>query len=283
MTNYVVPLEDNEKRMIVQAISDGINDAFDAFLQRPSATRNSRPFLLWDMINTNLKNITHSHRTIKPIITRVDRGTWEFVALYEKTTAHLYVVMSLDRVRDLKKHLGDRLVYHYLQQLCAVNGNGTPVPIQTSLFESILGKAETDDVVIRPEVKVSQLITDLGVEKCVTIIFDRFERQLTAVSAEILDFQFDMSYEENWEDFIPTDYSSMIQSENDQTEEFIDDESELVNLKAHHKNNNTENSIDSGHVSLKDYRKTDNAEKFTDSGEGLGLKKNEPDLNTDDN
>lgn len=276
MTDNEVPLRDDVKRMIIQAIHDGVNDGLDSFREGQVATGNSRPFLSWDMINTNLKNIPHW--AIKPIKTRVNRGTWEFVPLYDESHSHLYVVMGLGRVRDLKKQLTNRRECHYLQQLCAVNGNGMATPRQMSLFDDVTREIKTDDAIIAREGTVSQLIMDLAPKKCITITFDRFERQITEVSAKILDSQLDESYNENWNDFIPADYSGMLPNEQGRTEELIDHEDEIdgMNLKRNRESANTENSTDSGVVQLKDHRKNDHAD-------GVGLKKNETEWTTDDN
>ena len=177
VTGYMVPLVDNKKREIIQAIGTGINDSASGFLgERRWITRNSRPFLMWDMINVHLSDVLTG--SIKPILTRTDRGRWELVALYDESEAHLYVVMTSGRLKELKRHLCDRLTPHYLQQLCAVNGRDVPTLTQIDMF---------DDVIVRPQTVVSQLLADLAIEQCVTICFDHFEGHVTTVTAQVLD------------------------------------------------------------------------------------------------
>ena len=105
---------------VYSAISQAIREDLEAYTsQRILATQNSRNFLKWDLINTNIINNLRNN-LIEVEIVRM--GSWKFLLIFDKENNCIYSLMNTKRYNTIcnNKLLNAPL---YMQALVELNNN----------------------------------------------------------------------------------------------------------------------------------------------------------------
>ncbi|MGE5632196.1 MAG: DUF5986 family protein, partial [Caulobacteraceae bacterium] len=132
-----IPLDDNHKSLIIQAISDGNKkEVLDFMAEYDLETYNGIHFLKWDFANTNLlRNLSDDRFQCL----KIKRGPWKLVLVYDKETKYLYSLMNKHRFLQLQERVNKEQV-HYIDALALINkglrGNGKNKQLRLFIVKS---------------------------------------------------------------------------------------------------------------------------------------------------
>ncbi|EGL18161.1 MULTISPECIES: DUF5986 family protein [unclassified Paenibacillus] len=208
-----ISMADNHKTVIIDAIRNASKkDIMEFRMERKVETFNSVHFLKWDFINTNLIRTlpTSQFQCVK-----IKRGPlWELVLIYDKETQYLYAAMQEKRFHQLSERTYKETV-HYIDALSSINcdleANVKLNPAkQLSLFES-----ENDDWNAQVEYELNSMLHMLEgeVKRFVLITFSTEKGEIASVNAIMPNAKLEITYEENWNEFITADFSIALESQ----------------------------------------------------------------------
>ncbi|MCY8523201.1 DUF5986 family protein [Bacillus atrophaeus] len=198
-----VPMSDNYKTLIIKSVADAFSKDIKAFkADYDLETYNSENFLKWDFINTNLVNAL-SFGDFQ--CSKVKRGPWRFVLIFDKNSGNLYSLMRQERFYEIQEKT-NREKIHYLDALASIND--FVEAIQESFRQ--INLFDIDGQLWREEAEkiLSELIQNIdGEVKCFTLLtFSNNKSEITDFSALTLTPSLGIAYEESWNDFIPAEY-----------------------------------------------------------------------------
>ncbi len=206
----VFNLSDKICRKIVECIHEALGDGIKEVVARNRLkTKNSVPFLKWDILNTLLCDEFDTPDCMSYI---AKRGAWKLILLYDKNTGFLFSFMRESRFNSLRKDFDKRKKMHYIDILAMfLNEDLRAKALQTKL-PLVFGKDKkfSDEERMHEIVHnfLIQLLEDqLLLSRHALILFDGTDYGLTSVRAVMIDTQMNIVEQENWNSYIPTDIS----------------------------------------------------------------------------
>ncbi|MBW4084095.1 DUF5986 family protein [Paenibacillus sp. S150] len=218
--HYVIPMDDSDKTLIIDAVVQANKrDIHDFKLENDFKTFVSKHFLKWDFIN---KNVT---RTLNPKYQciGIERGSlWEFVLIFNQATGCAYALMNEKRFYQLRERkVRDKV--HYIDALASVNTDVVSRESeQLNLFE--VDNSDWEEAVNAVLKKMAfPIIGEL--KRFVLVTFKTEKGEMKSVNSYIPTPDLRIAHEENWNDFIAPDYSTVFsheaEAEANQDEEIV--------------------------------------------------------------
>lgn len=197
----------NFYQQVYSSISQAIKEDLESYTsQRNLVTQNSRNFLKWDLINTNIKeSLTSSNYEVEI----VKMGSWKFLLILDKESNTLYSLMNTKRYETI---CSNKTVNAPLYIKALVELNQQLGYAQTSLFE---------------DEKHDSCYTDLLNELCrtfyshdndfsninykiITFATNRFD-EVVGLNLLTLDINLDLLNKENLFEYITPEYQNNIE------------------------------------------------------------------------
>lgn len=190
---------DEYKVSVIQAITDAKRTDIQDFIREyEPESLNGIDFLVWDFINSNLVRNAADDRLIA---IKIKRGRWTLVMLYDTELKYLYTLMKHKRFKQLQNQRKNRSAAHYIDALALLNNELHADNDQLVLFED---EAWDEGV----EALLHRIVREYQneIERFVVIGFSTSKDDITAVSAIVPSPELGIVYEEDWSEFIPTNY-----------------------------------------------------------------------------
>ena len=213
MNQYVssIPLSDNYKTNIIQAVCDGNKRNIQYFGQENSLpTTNSIHMLKWDYVNRNLIEKLSSE---KFVCHKVIRGIWSFILVHDIETDSYYSLMNENNFAKIRKNFPKRVNKaraHYLDALASINFHLQPMvePVRQGCLFDEDHELWANDV----QKVLGKILPGINVEKSTHVLVGFSTRHLdtTAVCAYVLTKDLDIAAVEDWSEFIEADFDSVI-------------------------------------------------------------------------
>lgn len=215
MNTNAIPLSNEFIAKIVQCVEDAVGDDIRADIRRNDLqTRNSVPFRIWDLLNTN---IIRSLDTKECTIAKPHRGPWEMLIVFEKTSQYIFTFMREKRFAELQRRQRQRGRMHYIDMLSS-QFNKDLLADQQQL--SFMPHRFSDEE--RLAELVQSLLNDLDsdadvVRHHVLVLFDTVGYQLTHIRAVMLTPSLDIAKgsEQDWSRYIRGDESAIVEEVDD--------------------------------------------------------------------
>jgi len=196
---------------IVRCVEDAVGDDIRADIrQHDLQTRNSTPFRIWDLLNTN---VIKSLDTEDCTIAKAHRGPWEMLIVFERTTQCILTFMREKRFTELRNHQHKRVHMHYIDML-AKQFNEDLLSDQQQL--SFIPHTFSDED--RLADLVQTMLHDLEgeadvVRHHVLVLFETVGYQLTHIRAVMVTPSLDIAKnsEQNWSRYITADESAVVE------------------------------------------------------------------------
>lgn len=225
-SNFIIPMIDKHKTLLIQAIMDAIKkDIIDFRMENHLETFISIHLLKWDFINKNIIRAIRKLSLENYQCVIIKRGSlWEQVLIYDKETGFLYTLMNEKRFFQLSVRPSKQSV-HYLDGLAFINSDLEPIESgeQLSLFEfdNSAWNEKVNNV-------LKSMVHMLGeIKRFVLITFKTEKGEVTSVNTYMPTADLGIAYSENWDEFITADFSVALTREdfiqNEQEEEIIID------------------------------------------------------------
>lgn len=196
---------------IVHCVEDAVGDDILADIQyHDLRTTVSSPSRIWDFLNTNLvKNLEMENCTIA----KAQRGFWQMIILYEKTTQCIFTFMREKRFAELRRCQRYRAHMHYLDMV-AMQFNKELLADQQQL--TFFPHVFSDENMLAE--RVQALLHDLGdeipvVRNHVLVLFDTAGYQLTHIRAVMVTPSLDIAQNasQDWSQYISDNISSVVE------------------------------------------------------------------------
>ncbi|MBO5948454.1 hypothetical protein J6Q66_06430 [bacterium] len=199
MANDKFNLDEELLKAIAISISEGIGiDFVDARKQLDTFTKNSSPTLIWDLINSNLKNRLGQDYAC---IYKKQRGIWEFLLIIDKKSKKVITVMRENRLRSIIKH-PYKNKKHYAAALALLNENLKPR--QRKLVNIPLNSVDNEFLQELSQELCSEIEQNMLKESLYCILsFKSSSGVMTAFSANYLTRNLEISETISLNDFIP--------------------------------------------------------------------------------
>lgn len=205
MDAFRIPISDDAKRDIYQAVKNGLLD-MDEFVSRENLSfQNGFPQLKWAFI---FNRLYHDFQFENGEVLRGKRGPWPLVMIYDEYTSYVYVVLKKKNFNLIQKNLGKKKVPHYLEALSTYN-NGIEKEIDPSQIEQYQLQLDFN---IDQESMDKVLLSLLGnlkgqIKRLVVVTFEGTSKSLDEINALIPNSNLDILYLEDWSKFIEVDYT----------------------------------------------------------------------------
>ena len=198
-------------KKIVNCVADAVGDDILTDIRKNRLkTKNSIPSRIWDLINTNLIERLEAEDCTIAI---ANRGPWDMIIIYEKTTHNIITFMREKRFAQIRKNQRKRNHMHYVDvfskyfnhELLASNQQLSILPHHFS-DESQLAEL------------AHKLLHDLEnstdiVKHHVLVLFDTVGYQLTHIRAVMVTPSLDtaLNCEQDWSKYIPNTESIIVE------------------------------------------------------------------------
>ncbi len=196
----------------ISAIANSISEAVSYDIKQSKQllnthTTNSTPNLIWDLINTNIKNKL-GKENVEIITQKI--GLWEFLIVYDKSSNNVLTIMRDARLKLLvrgqnkyKKHYAAILAYRFNKGL-------QPKARQRTLF--VVSSNETEDNKYK-EMMSNELCSkfeSLGDNSRYAIIsFSASNYQLNSLAVSLFTPKFEPVHKESLDNYIKPSYDSI--------------------------------------------------------------------------
>ncbi len=201
-----------EKKMLVNAIQNGLLDSKRERESNQTITNNRKHMSKWDFVNTNVsKTLEYNERFC---IIPLDRGLFEPIMIFDRKTKNLYTIM---KVKNFEKVLSRQEITkcHYMDAMLDNNLPYKTNPNQLSLLEAndmFSEKAEQQIDELSTNIK-TMFHTDI-ISKYYTIVVDFSGYILTSVEIYFCSKWLEILENESWNDFILPSYEIVGEPDN---------------------------------------------------------------------
>lgn len=218
----VFELESEWKEAMLNAMQDGVDIADGVLKKMRLVTQNGRNEMLWNSMNTEVKNVLPNDRFI---VLPTNRGIWQFIIVYDTETKIIYTLMKSARFKDVRhKYEKCNGKVHYLECLAELNRSYCEVEyFQTSFLEDNIDRAEEKEKVL------CKMLNDIReqAEKYILITFELEKKEIKLPQANLLSPNLDIMEVEDWRQYITLAYDAVLNMEeidevNDVNEEEFD-------------------------------------------------------------
>lgn len=213
--SIVSSIAQNIAMSVVKCIETAVGDGIREDLQKSKLrTTNSKGSRIWDLLNTELLD---SMDTIECSSAIANRGAWQMVVLFEKTSGCVMTLMREKRFAELKKAQKRRKRMHYVDMLPKMfNSELLSDHDQIVLFPKEF--EDEHDLAVLVQRLLCDLVSDISiVRNHVLVLFDTIGFQLTSVRAVMITPNLDVASgcEENWNKYISSNESVIVQQVED--------------------------------------------------------------------
>ncbi|WP_283610300.1 DUF5986 family protein [Faecalispora anaeroviscerum] len=192
---------------VVHCVNDAVGDSIreDTYYLK---TKNSTPTRIWDILNTKLCN---EMPKISCVADSTQRGSWQMVPVFSQEKRILFTFMRESRFEQLFKNLKKRKNPHYLDGLVNILNAKLLNNDQMTLYPiDLFDEDNMKDI-------VQKILFDLKVERefidhHALILFESHNFELISIRAVVIDKNMKIVYEENWNQYITADVSTIMQS-----------------------------------------------------------------------
>ena len=199
------------KKDFVSCVQSAVGDEIKEDMLKLRTT-NSRAARIWDLINTDLYDISDVHGCKTYL---VHRGPWGMVVVYEPATCTLYTFMREARFKQIRKKVrAGEDKSHYLRLLVkSLNGNLECQYQEDALFpdEAPEKLSEKDNKII-DDMLVQLRADQAKITNHVVVLFESVTRpyQLVSIRAVMLDKNLAVFSQEDWTRLITVEESAII-------------------------------------------------------------------------
>lgn len=193
---------------VVNCVNDAVGDSIKEDMHG-LRTKNSAPSRIWDLLNTKLCGNMPSVSCIANV---TKRGSWQMVPVYDTSTGVLFTFMRENRYDELHKKVRSRKTPHYVDCLVDTLNPDLVAPIgQVSLFPIPFSEKERMYEVVQ-KILYDLQVEEQAVKRHALILFSSSGFELLSIRAVMIDKRMDVVCEENWEKYIPTNISAIMES-----------------------------------------------------------------------
>lgn len=219
-------------RKLIEIVSDSISNAIgddikEDIKSQGLITHNSTPTRIWDHLDTNLcKKFNGFDIVARP----TKRGSWELVPIFERKTGFLYVLMRENRLKILRKESSKRKSPHYAEALArTLNRDLQARYYQVPLMEVNEEKFDNEDYIRKVVLKIFEdlNIPNNIVKRHALILFNDVNGILLSLRCCIIDSNLNTVEEDNWNEYIKVNESTVADEVIDETSKFNDPTSGL--------------------------------------------------------
>lgn len=199
--NLVIDMEIEEKKIIVQALQNGLERFNEHIRNARTVTNMGYTGTKWDMINTECKDAL-SEKKYDVVVYK--RGVWQLILMYDKDIKTLYTLMKEKRYEDICKTVKSNKV-HYLEAITTVNKGLVEEKQEQMAFFEGFNELKIEKI----ENTVEQLLNNIDgeVKKHVLITFTDKNLELSSISALIVTPSLQILHKEDWTEYIEPKYS----------------------------------------------------------------------------
>lgn len=213
--NMINSISKNIAISIVKCIESAVGDGIREDLQKNNLrTTNSKGSRIWDLLNTALLD---SMDTVECSTAVSNRGPWQMVVLFEKSSGSVMTLMREQRYAELKKAQKRRNRMHYVDMLPKMfNSELLSDHEQITLFPKEF--ADENDLAVLVQRLLGDLVSDISVVRNhVLVLFDTRGFHLTNVRAVMITPNLDIASrcEVNWSKYISSNESIIVQQVED--------------------------------------------------------------------
>ena len=205
--NDPIPMPDAYKRRVVDCINDGDFRYKMCLIDYHTDTHNGSGHTLWNFINTQvIDTLPNSDYTVL----QTNKNSWEFVAIFEKSSSFLYLLTRDETLKALKGH-HDEKVMHYFNAFSVLNARllaGYEVePYQYNMFDEY-SMFEDPEIVNMLGNDLSKMLRNLNedVKRFVLVCFSQKDSKVNKIYAEVPVYGFRTVYQEPWTYVLDADY-----------------------------------------------------------------------------
>lgn len=218
MKNGKFKLDGELLRAVAMSISEGVGiDFIDARKQLNTYTKNSSATLIWDLINSNLKNRLGEDYAC---IYKKQRGIWEFLLIVDKKSKKIITIMRENRLKQITKH-PFKNKKHYTAALVLMNENLKPR--QRKLVNIPLNREDNDFLQELSQELCSEIEQNMLAESLYCILsFKSSSGHMTAFSANYLTKNLEISEVISLNDFIPKKNYDTVVADTEKLEDIQD-------------------------------------------------------------
>lgn len=172
---------------IATAIQKAFKEQLPLRSPKDLETRNSLPFLIWDCINTSLKELD-GYETFEVRTAR--RGSWSFLLLFESESQTIITLIKKRRFEGIQKAAAKNIP-RYLKELlsCLKNKDFIGDGAQYLLWDNEPDNKEFISAMEKECLSFSSL-KDLSKARHTFIVYDNFMEHLNSLSAIVVDNHF---------------------------------------------------------------------------------------------
>jgi len=199
-------------------IPDRINYSLEIMLNEKNKTilgTNNRLIpTFWDTLNGEIIKYSVNDTSISVFIAK--RGKWEFILIFDNNTQILYSLMKETNFKILQKNVSKRLAPHYGDILARTfNKNLKDLgQVKFDAYSQSEPNTFSDDKI---NFAVDNILVNLNQPKSVIknhafILFDTAKSEIVKIRCVLINNNFDVCFEENWNNYIIANYNMVTET-----------------------------------------------------------------------